>query len=132
MVGPSDVRDLQVRIRPYFSALEDAVGKLKPPLALDQSQWSGQAWVQLSERVGRFLNEEHTSDWNPLAYLDAGASYERGRQVLTDLDAWRDELARRGAPNVPAAIAVPHADIGPIGGLGFILAAVVAILLLKK
>lgn len=131
LVGPSDVRDLQRKVRPYFDALEQAITKLQPPLPLDQSTFSGQAWVQTSERTAAFLNEEMTSDLNPLAYILAGSAYERGRQVIDNLDGWRDYLSSRKAPNVPDPVPVPHADLGLAGGIGFALAAIVAILVLR-
>jgi hypothetical protein len=130
MVGPTDVRDLQARVRSYFSALEQSVASVKLPL--DQSAFSGQAWVRMSERVGQFLNEEATNDWNPLAHIYAGAAYERGRVIIDDLDKWRDQLATLKATNVPAPLPVPHSDIGLAGGLGFVAAAVVILMLLRN
>ena len=132
MVGPADVRDLQTRVRSYFSALEQSVAAVKPPLPLDQSAFSGQAWVRMSERVGVFLNESVDSDWNPIAYIYAGATYERGRQIIDDLDKWRDQLATLKAPNVPAPLPVPNSDIGLAGGIGIVAAAIVVFMLLKN
>ena len=132
LVGPDDVRALQTRLQSYRDAIQMAVGPMKPPLATDGSKWSEQAWTDLSSRVQTFIEDESTNPLNPMAYLYAGSTYERGRQLLAELDSWRDFADNAGAKNVPAPVPVPHADIGLAGGIGFALAAVVAILALRE
>lgn len=134
LVGPEDVKALQTRVHDYQAALQVSVDRLAQagtPLPLDGSKWSIQAWGDLAGRCSYFETES-TNAANPFAYLYAGSAYERGRQLIIELDAWRDELAARKAPMVPAPVEVPHSDLGIAGGLGFALAAVVAILALRE
>lgn len=134
LVGPNDVKTLQTKIHDYRAALQvsvDAMAKAGNPLPHDQSQFSIQAWGDLVGRCVQF-EDESTNALNPLAYLLSGSAYERGRELLTDLDAWRDHLAAQKAPSVPAPVAVPGSDLGIAGGLGFALAAIVAILVLHE
>jgi hypothetical protein len=134
LVGPTDVAALQQKVAHYRALLEESIAaaaKAGNALPSDSSQFSQKAWVDQVARCSAF-EEESTANINPLAYLYAGAAYDRGRTLITELDAWRDELERRKAPNVPAAVPVPASDLGIAGGMGFALAAVVAILLLRE
>ena len=134
MVGPHDVEDLQLKVKTYHEALLvalDAWVRAGNKLPDDNSTWSSQAWDALSSREASF-EAESMAGWNPLAYLYAGASYERGRELIDELDKWRDHFAEQKMPDVPNPVPVPHSDVGLAGGLGFALAAVVAILVLRE
>lgn len=134
LVGPNDVKALQTKVHDYRAALQvsvDAAAKAGNPLPLDQSQFSIQAWGDLVGRCSDFENES-TSEINPMAYILAGSQYDRGRELIQDLDTFRDHLAAQKAPNVPAPVAVPNSDLGFAGGLGFALAAIVAIMVLRE
>jgi hypothetical protein len=134
LVGPTDVAALQQRVAHYRQMLEDSIAaaaKAGTQLPTDSSQYSQKAWVDQVARASAF-EQESTSNINPFAYLYAGAAYDRGRVLIQELDGWRDELARLKAPNVPAPIPVPQSDLGIAGGMGFALAALVAILALRE
>jgi hypothetical protein len=134
LVGPDDVKALQAKVHDYRNALQasvDAVAAAGNPLPHDQSKFSIQAWADLVGRCVGFEGET-TSGYNPFAYLYAGSAYDRGRELIVELDAFRDELANRQAPNVPAPMPVPHSELGIAGGIGFALAALVAILALRE
>ena len=134
LVGPDDVKALQRRVHDYRASIQvsiDAAAKAGKPLALDGSQFSIQAWGDVVGRCSTF-EDESTNAANPFAYLYAGATYERGRQLIIELDRWRDHLESVQAPNVPAPVEVPHSDVGLAGGIGFGLAALVAILILRE
>jgi hypothetical protein len=133
LVGPSDVRDLQKRLHDYRAALQasiDALAQQGAPLPADNSAYSIQAWGDLVERCERYESEPE-SDWSPLAYLYAGGAYDRGRALIAELDRWRDELARRRAPRVPAPVPVPRSELSLAGGIGLALAAFFAMMLLR-
>jgi hypothetical protein len=133
LVGPNDVRDLQTKVRSYHESILVSLDSwVRQGNKLDASTgpFSQGAWDALTKREEAFLAES-VAEWNPLAYVLAGSAYERGREILTDLDSWRDHLAGMKAPQVPEPIAVPHADLGIAGGLGFALAAIVAIMVLR-
>jgi hypothetical protein len=130
MIGPADVHALQTRVHDYASALQVTVDRLAAsaaPLPLDNSKWSIQSWGDLAGRVSSFESES-TNAVNPFAHIYAGSTYERGRQLITELDAWRDELARRAAavppsPNmppvpVPAPVDVPRAEVSLFESMG--------------
>jgi hypothetical protein len=143
LVGPHDVQELQSKVKAYHElllvAVDDVVrqGKTFPA---DGSTFSKQAWDDLSEREAQFVAESSAA-WNPMAYLYSGSSYERGRKLIVELDAWRDHLASlvqtlpeatRAKVTVPDPVAVPHSDLGIAGGLGFALAGLIAILALRE
>ena len=131
MVGPDDVRVLQDKIATYRFALQGSINLTPAPGLPEQGVFSQTAWLDLVERCKAF-EAEGASSYNPFAYLYSGTQYERGRQLIIELDKWRDELANRKAPNVPEPVPVPHSDIGLAGGLGFALAAIVAVLALRE
>ena len=119
IVTPTDVKTLQTKVRDYHAQLQASVDRAAGtasalPLAGD---FSVAAWGDLAGRVSRFLDES-TSEVNPLAYVHAGSAYDEGRDLVTELDRWRDELARRGAPAVPAAMPIPKTELGLGEGLG--------------
>lgn len=139
LVGPDDVKDLQGKVDHYHSQLEDvitALGKAGKSLPIDASTFGGAAWVDLSARCAAFVNEASTGTFNPAAYIFAGSTYERGRGLIDELDKWRDHLAdmAKGVASVvvPDPLPVPHSDIGLGGGMGLVLAAIVAILVLRE
>ncbi len=133
-MGPNDVKTLQTKIHDYRGQLQasiDAAARAGSPIASDGSQWSVQNWGDLVGRCTQFENEG-TSDWNPLAYIYAGSAYDRGRELIAELDGWRDALAQHKAPNVPDPIPVPNSDLGLAGGIGYLAAAVVAFMVLRE
>lgn len=120
LVGPNDVVDIQRRVDDYRGAIQAAVDGLATagtPLSHDSGRWSIQAWADVSGRATAFVGESH-SVVNPGTYLFAGGDYERGRQLIIELDAWRDELAKRNAPNLPAPAPVPNSDVDILGKVG--------------
>ncbi len=143
LVGPDDVKALQTRVHDYQAALQvsvDALAKAGKPLASDNSQFSIQSWGDIAGRVSTFEGES-TNAINPAAYIFAGSAYERGRQLIDELDSWRDHIAglAKQVPEtsttkvpVPDPVPVPHSDIGLGGGIGIALVAVVAILVLRE
>jgi hypothetical protein len=133
LVGPNDVRDLQTKVQTYHEAILASVDswvRAGNKLPADGKYGQG-AWDSLTKREESFLAES-VAEWNPLAYLMAGSAYDRGRELIAEMDGWRDELARLKAPNVPDPVPVPHSDLGIAGGLGFALVAIVAILALRE
>ena len=134
LVGPDDVKTLQTKVHDYRSALQasvDAAAGTPAALPTDGSKWSIQAWGDLVGRCVEF--EGRSTNWvNPFSHLYAGAAYDEGRSLITELDAWRDELETRKAPKVPAPVPIPQTDLGLAGGIGLALAAVVAILALRE
>lgn len=131
LVGPNEVKDLQRRVHDYHTkiiASHDGLQKAKPGTipALREHDW-----VDLGMRIIAFEDENWTA-WNPMNYVFAGAAYDRGRGLIEELDTWRDQLAAWDAPDVPAPLPVPHSDLGLAGGLGFALAAVVAIMVMRE
>jgi hypothetical protein len=134
LVGPNDVKTLQTRVHDYVAGLQAAIDRLAAggnPIPIDSSKYSIQQWGNLVGRATEF-EQESTSPYNPMAYVYAGAAYERGRQLIIELDGWQEELARRNAPSLPPPVEVPHTDLGLTGGIGFALAAIVAILVLRE
>ena len=139
LVGPNDVHALQERVAAYQVQLQltvEALGKAGRALPQDGSTYSDAAWNDLVKRCLAFEGESSDTR-NPFAYLFAGAAYDRGRQLIGELDRWRDQLATQAAASstsvpVPPPIDVPGSDIGLAGGLGFALAALVAILALRE
>ena len=113
MVGPHDVADLQTRIHDYRVGLQAAIDALAGQghgLPIDNTQWSVQAWADLVGRCETFENEAQKA-WDPFVYVYAGSAFDRGRALVDALDQWRDELARRNAPGLPAPVPVPHSDV---------------------
>ena len=131
LVGPSDVADIRQRVRDYAASLQAVVDELAAGghgLPIDGSADSIQAWGDLQGRITRY--EEEGSGAVPFEpWLFAGSAYERGRQLVIELDHWRDVLDKRlgeakkaGAPvpvAAPEPMPVPLSDIGPLGAMGF-------------
>ena len=133
LVGPSDVRDIQQRVHDYRATLQGVIDRAagsKSALPLS-GPFNIADWGDLVGRCVKY-EAEGESSWNPLNYLYAGTAWERGRGLVGELDSWRDELARRGAPDVPAPLPVPHSDVGLAGGIALALGAIVAILLIRE
>ena len=131
LVGPSEVKDLQRRVHDYHTkiiASHDGLQKADPSKI---SAMREHEWTDLGMRIIAFEDENWTA-WNPMNYVFAGAAYDRGRGLIEELDTWRDQLAAWKAPDVPDPLPVPHSDLGLAGGLGFALAAVVAIMLMRE
>jgi hypothetical protein len=140
LVGPHDVQELQTKVKAYHESLlvaVDDIVRAGKPFPNDGSTFSKQAWDELSEREAQF-EAESSGAWNPLAYLYSGSAYERGRRLISELDAWRDHLASlaQGMPDakisVPDPIPVPHSDLGIAGGMGLALVAFVAFLAFRE
>lgn len=130
LVGPNDIKTLQARVHDYRNAIQASIdlaaAQGRVLLPLDQSQYSVQAWSDTTGRSVAFETES-TAAWNPLAYLYAGTAWDRGRDLIEELDRWRDHLDALKAPSVPAPVPVPHADLGIAGGIGYALFAILAI-----
>jgi hypothetical protein len=133
MVGPDDVRDLQAKVTSYYGQILVALDNLRRggTNLLATGKFTDAAWDELTTREAAFAAES-SSEVNPLAYVYAGSAYDRGRGLLTELDAWRDELDSLKAPGVPPPIVVPNADLGITGGIGLALLAVVAFMALRE
>lgn len=133
MVGPADVKDLQTKVHDYRTSLQASVDKAAgtgAALPLTGPYNVGD-WGNLVGRCVQFESEGQ-SDLNPLNYLLAGSAYDRGRALIGELDSWRDELARKSAPNVPAPLPVPNSQVDMVSAIGWGLAAIVAILVLRE
>lgn len=126
---------LRTRVHDYRVSLQASIDRAAEsghPISIQPGDpFSIQRWSDLAGRCMHFEDETH-HPWSPFPYIYAGAAYDRGRQLIIELDAWRDELARQSAPGVPPPIPVPNSDIGIAGGLGFALAGLVAILALRE
>ncbi len=133
LVGPNDVKELQTKVHDYRAGIQASIDRAAgTPAALPlQGPFNIASWGDV---VGRcvIFESESASSYNPMAYLYAGAAYDRGRELITELDKWRDALAQKGAPNVPEPLPVPNSDFGIAGGLGLALAGVIAILVLRE
>jgi hypothetical protein len=119
IVTPTDVKTLQTKVRDYHAQLQASVDRAAgTPAALPlEGDFSAAAWGDLSGRVSQFLDES-SSEVNPLAYVHAGSAYDEGRDLVTELDRWRDALADRKAPGVPPAMPVPRTELGLGESLG--------------
>ncbi len=133
MVGPDDIRDLQTKVTSYHGQILVALDNLRRAgTNLPTSgKFTDAAWDELTKREEAF-NAESSSELNPLAYLYAGSAYDRGRAILTELDAWRDELDSLKAPGVPPPVEVPGADFGIAGGYGMLLLVAVALYAMRE
>jgi hypothetical protein len=133
MVGPNDVADLQTKVHDYRASLQAVIDQAAgTPVAVPlQGPFSIAQWGDL---VGRCVSfETESTSWvNPLNLFYAGSAYDRGRELIAELDKWRDELERRKVPNVPLPLPVPYSDIGLGSALGIGLGLVAAILLLHE
>lgn len=133
MVGPAEVRDLQTKVHDYRVSLQasvDAAAGTSAALPITGAYNIGD-WGNLVARCVAFESEGE-SDYNPLNYLLAGAAYERGRGLVGELDSWRDHLAGKNAPNVPAPLPVPGSEVGLVGAIAWGLGAIIAILVLRE
>jgi hypothetical protein len=128
-----DVRALQLKVADYFAELQaiiaDAANK-GDSLPIHNEPFSAQTWADLAGRV-----DEYTHEFP--AFLFTGGQYDRGRDLIVELDKWRDYLAskREGQgpmANVPPPMPVPSSDVGVFGGIGVVLAVVLGILLLRE
>jgi len=134
IVTPDDVKAMQSKVATYQATLQgvvDALTKAGKPLVTDQSQWSASAWSDLGTRVAAFQARTQEA-WNPIDYLSSGSLYEQGRALITEQDGWRDELARRNAPNVPPPLAVPKSDLGLAGGVSLLALAALGVFLFLR
>lgn len=134
LVGPNDVKTLQTKVHDYRVQLQtsiDAAARAGKPIPSDNSKFSVQNWADVVGRCTLF-EDENTSDWNPLAWITSGSAYDRGRDLIAELDTWRDALAAMQTPNVPDPLPVPHSDLGLAGGIGYLAAAIVAFMVLRE
>jgi hypothetical protein len=139
LVSCDDVKDLQEQVTAYQATLAATVAAFIRGgwhMPYDNGPHSSQAWADLAGRCERYLQESCTLG------LFAGSQFDRGRSLVTSLDAWRDYLASElknvkpetgmPMPTVPAPVPVPKSDVSLMGGMGLGLAAVVAILVLHE
>ena len=134
LVSCDDVRAMQKGIADQRDELQTAMAGLIGKgwtMPYHNEARSSQTWADL---VGQCSGFEQESCY---IGLFAGTQYDRGRQLVTDLDGWRDWLAAQKAPSgevadVPAPVPIPKSDVGLAGGIGLALAAVVAIVLLHE
>jgi hypothetical protein len=134
IVTQDEVRALQTKVSDYFQQLnaviaqESAKGDFLPH---HNEQFSAQTWADLAGRVA-----EYTAESPSLIFT--GGQWDRGRELIEQLDKWRDYLASsRGGqgpmPNVPAPMPVPQSEVSVFGGgLATIALVVLAIVMLKK
>jgi len=141
MVGPSDVADLQAKVQAYHEQLLIALTDLNTAWATGPQatgaplpttgKYTQATWDDLTTREGLFLAIS-VNELSPLAWVDAANAYETGRGLVTELDAWRDELASLKAPNVPAPIDVPSSHTSLFGDISTGLMLVLGIMLLHE
>lgn len=139
LVSCDDVRALQKRINSYRSALGTSIDLLKSPGVWNAAtkKWESRelggvgprstpAWTALGERCSQYEEESCTLG------LFAGSQFDRGRALVTELDGWRDFLASVSAPSLPDPVPTPASDVSLAGGIGWGLAAIVAVLVLRE
>jgi hypothetical protein len=134
LVSCDDVKAMQTSIATYRAELQASMAGLIAKgwsMPYHNEAKSSQTWADL---VGACVGFEGESC---LVGLFAGTQYDRGRQLITELDAWRDWLAAQKAPSgatadVPEPVPVPKSDVGLAGGLGMALAAVIVIMVLHE
>jgi hypothetical protein len=133
IVTQDDVRALQQKVNDYFTELQaviaDAANK-GDALPYHNETFSAQTWADLAGRVDTYTHEYP-------AILFTGGQYDRGRELIEELDKWRDYLAskREGQgpmANVPPPLPVPQSEVSVFGGIGTIVLAVLGILLLRE
>jgi len=131
---PNDVRDLQTKVQAYHEQLLIALTNLQQagtPLPSTGS-FTQAAWDAMTKREEAFLAVS-VNELNPLAWVDASSAFEQGRSIVTELDAWRDQLATLKAPGVPSApMPVPGSQTGLFGDIGTGLMLVLGIMLLHE
>jgi hypothetical protein len=139
---PNDVADLQAKVRAYHEQLLVALTNLETawqqgpqkqgaPLPTT-GKFTQVSWDDLTSRVGTFLAVS-AAELNPLAWVDASSAYAQGQGLVTELDAWRDELASLAAPGVPASpMPIPQSQTSFFGDIGTGLLLVLGILLLRE
>jgi len=133
IVTQDDVRALQIKVSDYFAELQAVIADAanKGDFLPDHNEpRSVQTWADLAGRVDEYTHESP-------AFVFTGGQYDRGRDLVGELDGWRDYLAskREGQgpmPNVPPPLPIPHSDVSIFGGMGGILALVVAVLVLRE
>jgi hypothetical protein len=139
LVSCDDVQDLQKQVNTYRTRLGDSIDALTSPGVWNKatSKWEPRplgnvgphgatAWRDLGDRASHFEEE------SCILGIAAGSQFDRGRALITELDGWRDYLASIEAPELPAPVVVPHADVSIFGGVSIGLALVLGFLLLHE
>ena len=130
LIGPSDIKALQSKVDAYRSRLRPFAINAPLTPAPSSSKFTIIDWQELDRRTDEFLAEP-VSTWNPIDYVVASGVFKRGRDLVTELDAWHDELLRLGVRNVPPPRPGPDSELDLAGGIGFALAAIVGLMLLR-
>jgi hypothetical protein len=139
---PNDVADLQTKVRAYHEQLLVALDNLNAAWAQGpqksgaplptSGKFTQGTWDDLTTRVGKFLAVSVT-ELNPLAWVDASGAYAQGQGLVTELDAWRDELASLGAQGVPPSpMPIPQSQTSFFGDIGTGLMLILAILAFRE
>ncbi|HBZ69302.1 MAG TPA: hypothetical protein DEP35_06000 [Deltaproteobacteria bacterium] len=131
---PNDVRDLQTKVQAYHEQLLIALTNLQQagtPLP-SSGPFTQAAWDAMTKREEAFLAVS-VNELNPLAWVDASSAYNQGVALVTELDAWRDQLASLKAPGVPSApMPIPSSQTSFFGDIGTGLLLVLGILALHE
>lgn len=128
IVSCDDVEAMQTRIHDYRESLQASMGKMPAGKGIDYhgGEHSVQAWADLVGRCSHFEQE------SCFVGLFAGSQYDRGRELVKELDDWHDYLTSVDAPDLPAPVPIPKSDVSLLGGMGWGLALVAAILVLRE
>jgi hypothetical protein len=134
LLSCDDVSYLKAQIHTYRAQLEASASELQKKgwsWPMHNEARSAQTWADLAGLVARYEAESCT-----LPILASG-QYERGRDLVKQLDEWRDWLATQRAPggeaaDVPAPVPVPHSQVDIAEGIGWALAAIVLIMVLRE
>jgi hypothetical protein len=120
LVSCDDVHALQAQVTAYRGQLVTVSATLQTNGWMfpgDDPAHSAQAWVQLGNACDAYADESCTLS------LFAGSQFDRGRALITQLDAWRDFYAQQKAPRgapvaIPAPVVAPKSDVGVFDELG--------------
>jgi hypothetical protein len=141
MIGPNDVKDLQTQVQTYHEQLLVALTNLNTAWAQGpqktgaplptSGKFTQASWDAMTAREEAFLAVS-VNELNPLAWVDAANAYEQGRALVSELDAWRDELETLGASGVPSPIPIPASKTSLFGDVTTGLMLVLGILLMRE
>lgn len=142
MVTPQQLKALQSKVQTYHESLLVALTNLQTawqagpqpqgaPLPTT-GKFTQATWDDMTQREEAFLAVS-SNELNPLAWLDASSAYDQGRALITEMDAWRDELETLKAPGVPTTpLPVPASETSFLGDVGTGLMLVLAILAFRE
>jgi hypothetical protein len=139
VISCDDVHALQKRINGYRTDLATSIDLLNSPglYSKETDKYeprplgnlgprSAVAWRDVMDRCNQFEEEAC------VVGLFASKQFDRGRDLVTELDGWRDYLATIQAPSLPTPVEVPHSSLDLLGAAGWGLAALIVLLLVRE